>query len=101
MSNYYLHINTDRLSIELDSDVHYHHHFFEGDILTIRPNNSNMYTITELNSKRFGNYDPTFTLDWTSSNSARLSIVKCIEMGYISDITKSIERNKKIEKLGI
>jgi hypothetical protein len=38
MSNYYLHINTDRLSIELDSDVHYHHHFFEGDILTIKPN---------------------------------------------------------------
>jgi hypothetical protein len=109
MSNYYLHINTDRLSIELDSDVHYHHHFSEGDILTIKANigqrkglrSGNRYTITELNSKRFGNYDPTFTLDWTSRNSARLSIVKCIEMGYISDITKSIERNKKIEKLGI
>jgi hypothetical protein len=104
MSNYYLHINTDRLSIELDSDVKYHHYFSKGDILTINFTNdinSTATVIEELNNKKFGNYNAIFTLDWDSINSARLSIMQCISMGHMSDITKSIERDKKIEELGI
>lgn len=103
MSNYYLHINTDRLSIELDSDVNYHHHFSKGDILTVNFTNrtSSVTVIKELNNKKFGNYNAIFTLDWDSINSARLSIMQCISMGHMTDITKSIERNKKIEELGI
>jgi hypothetical protein len=104
MSNYYLHINTDRLSIELDSDVKYHHYFSKGDILTINFTNdinSTSVDIKELNNKKFGNYNAIFTLDWNSKSSARLSIMQCISMGHMTDITKSIERNKKIEELGI
>lgn len=103
MSNYYLHINTDRLSIELDSDVKYHHYFSKGDILTVNFINrtSSVTVIKELNNKKFGNYNAIFTLDWDSINSARLSIMQCISMGHMTDITKSIERNKKIEELGI
>lgn len=104
MSNYYLHINTDRLSIELDSDVKYHHYFSKGDILTINFTNdinSTATVIKELNNKKFGNYNAIFTLDWDSINSSRLSIMQCISMGHMSDITKSIERNNKIEELGI
>lgn len=78
MSNYYLHINTDRLSIELDSDVKYHHYFSKGDILTINFTNdinSTATVIKELNNKKFGNYNAIFTLDWDSINSSRLSIM--------------------------
>lgn len=104
MSNYYLHINTDRLSIELDSDIKYHHYFSKGDILTVNFTNdinSTATVIKELNNKKFGNYNAIFTLDWDSINSARLSITQCISMCHMSDITKSIERNNKIEELGI
>ena len=99
MSNYYLHINTDRLSIELDSDIKYHHYFSKGDILTINFTNDINSTATVI--KELKNYNAIFTLDWDSINSARLSIMQCISMGHMSDITKSIERNNKIEELGI
>lgn len=105
MSNYYLHINTDRLSIELDSDVKYHHYFSKGDILTINFTNrtSSSTVIKELNNKKFGfgNYNPIFTLDWNSKRSARLSIMQCISMGHMTDITKSIKRNIILDKIGI
>lgn len=49
MNDYYLHINTDRLSIELDSDAKYHHYFSKGDILTINFTNDINSTATVMN----------------------------------------------------
>lgn len=101
MSNYYLHINTNRLSIELDSDVNYYHHFSEGDILTIKIIDGIVIIKLEYLIEEFVEHDSKFTLDWDKINSTKLTILECIEMGHITNITKSVARNKKIERLGI
>ncbi len=100
MSLYYLSVKTNRLSIELDSDIHYHEHFKEGDILTIQLN-ANKPILVELNGKNLKRYPFDFKLDWDSTKSKIVSINEAIRLGLVSDITKSIERNEKLKKIGI
>lgn len=63
MSLYYIHINTDRLSLELDSDINYYLDFKPGDILTIE-SNANKFMICELNGERIGYYKNNLKLDY-------------------------------------
>lgn len=100
MSLYYIHINTDRLSLELDSDINYHLDFKPGDILTIE-SNANKFMICELNGERIGYYENNLKLDYDKSLSASITISKAIELKLASDITKMVERNEKLKKLGI
>jgi hypothetical protein len=101
MSLYYLSVKTNRLSIELDSDIHYYEHFKEGDILTIQLNANNEPMLVGLNGKNFKRYPFYFKLDWDSTKSKIVSITEAIRLGLVSDITKSIERNEKLKKIGI
>jgi hypothetical protein len=97
---YYLSVNTNRLSIELDSDIHYHEHFKEGDVLTIQLN-ANKPMLVGLNGKKLKIYPFDFKLDWDSTKSKIISITEAIRFGLVSDITKSFERNEKLKKIGI
>jgi len=97
MTIYYLQVLVSDLSIELDSDVHYHHHFHIGDIIKIH-----MYS-DKGPKVRFGSveYDADFTYQWNSTQSKRLTISSLLSLGYMVDITKSVERNNKLSQLGI
>ena len=42
-----------------------------------------------------------FIIDWDKTCSMRLSIAGCITRGYLVDVTKNVDRNFKLEQLGI
>ena len=95
MTRYYLEVLQEGLSIEIDSDIHYHHQFKVGDIITI-----NMY-VDKGPKVVFGpfEYDAVFTLDWKEDVSSRWSVAGCITKGYLRDMTIQIERQKKLDLL--
>ncbi len=94
MTRYYLEVLQDGLSIDIDSDVHYHHPFKIGDIIPI-----NMYPSGAKVVLHNYEYDAIFTLDWTKTASSRWSIAGCITKGYLRDMTIQIERDKKLDQL--
>ena len=98
MTPYYLQVIKDNLSICLDTDIGYYHQFKIGDIINIH-----MYSDKgpKVIFGDYAEYDPEFTLDWTKTSSARLSIASCITKGILVDITKQVDRNFKLEQLGI
>ena len=97
MTIYYLQVLVDNLSIELDSDLHYFHHYHIGDMIKIH-----MYS-DKGPRVPFGSveYDAIFTYHWDSIKSKRLTIASLISMKYVSDITKGVIRNNKLSELGI
>ena len=98
MTPYYLQVIKDNLSICLDTDIGYHHQFKIGDIITIH-----MYSDKgpKVVFGGWSEYDAEFTMDWTKKSSARLSIAGCITKGILVDITKQVDRNFKLEQLGL
>ena len=98
MTKYYLEVIREGISICLDSDVRYHHHFELGDIINI-----NMYSDKgpKVVFGGYSEYDAEFTLDWDKTSSARLTVAACITKGYLADVTKSVERQEKLKQLGI
>lgn len=98
MTKYYLSVLKDNVSICLDTDVQYHHQFKIGDIINIH-----MYSDKgpKVVFGGYAEYDAEFTLDWTKTSSARLSIAGCITKGYLVDITKQVDRDFKLKQLGI
>lgn len=98
MNRHYLEVVKEGLSIEIDSDINYHHQFKIGDIIDI-----NMYPYKNINSNKvlFGTveYNAIFTLDWTKTSSVRLDVNSCITKGYLRDITIQKVREKKLEQL--
>ena len=97
MTKYYLEVLRE-ISICLDSDVRYYHHFEVGDIINI-----NMYSDKgpKVVFGGWSEYDAEFTMDWTKKSSARLTIAGCITKGILVDITKQVDRNFKLEQLGL
>jgi hypothetical protein len=98
MTKYYLQVLKDNVSICLDSDVSYHHEYVVGDIINIH-----MYSDKgpKVVFGGYAEYDAEFTLDWNKTCSFRLSVVSCINKGYLVDITKNIERQNKLKLIGI
>lgn len=98
MTKYYLEVLKDNVSICLDSDIRYYHQFEIGDII-------NIHMYSDKGAKvvfgGYAEYDAEFTLDWDKRNSARLSIASCIDKGILVDITSQVDRNFKLEQLGI
>ena len=70
-----------------------------GDILTI--DMSNFYPVLyEINKKPFPRTEATFNrMDGMSNKGRGWSISSLIKMGDLVDITKSIERDKKLNEL--
>ena len=98
MTKYYLEVMREGVSICLDTDVQYHHHFKVGDIIPIH-----MYSDKgpKVVFGVYTEYDTQFTLDWDKKTSARLSIANLITKGYLVDVTKNLERDIKLNQLGI
>ncbi len=98
MNRYYYEVVKEGLSIEIDSDINYHHQFKIGDIIDI-----NMYPYKNVNSNKvlFGpfEYNAIFNLDWTKVSSVRLDVNSCITKGYLRDITIQMVREKKLKQL--
>lgn len=98
MTTYYLQVIEDNVSIIIDSDINYLHHFKIGDIIKVDMDLKkgpkvyfSHWTITE----------PYFILDWSETSSTRLSIAGCVKRGALLDISTQIERNDKLTKIGI
>jgi hypothetical protein len=98
MTKYYLEVMREGVSICLDTDVQYHHQFGVGDIIPIH-----MYSDKgpKVVFGRSSEYDAEFTLDWNKTFSARLSVAGCITKGYLVDVTKNVDRDIKLNQLGI
>ena len=98
MTKYYLEVMKSGVSICLDTDVQYHHHFKVGDIINIH-----MYSYSGPKVVIGGRveYDAEFTIDWNKTSSARLTVAGCITKGYLSDVTKGVNRQEKLNQLGI
>ena len=97
MTKYYLEVLKE-ISICLDSDVRYYHHFEVGDIINI-----NMYSDKgpKVVFGGWSEYDAEFTIHWDKTTSARLSVAGCITKGYLADVTKNVQRDEKLKTLGI
>ncbi len=98
MTKYYLEVLKDNVSICLDSDVRYYHQFEIGDVIHIH-----MYSDKgpKVVFGGYAEYDAEFTLHWDKTSSARLTIDVLITKGYLSDITKNVDREFKLNQLGI
>jgi hypothetical protein len=98
MTKYYLSVLKDNVSICLDTDVQYHHHFKVGDIIPIH-----MYSDKgpKVVFGGYTEYNAEFTLDWNKTVSTRLSIAGCITKGIMADITLQVDRDFKLKQLGI
>ena len=98
MTVYYLQVLVPQLSIELDSDVNYHHHYQVGDIIQVH-----MYSDKGPKVCLGGvyEYDAQFTYQWDSLKSKRLTISSAITGKYLSDITNMVHRDEKLKQLGI
>jgi len=97
MTVYYLEVLKENVSICLDTDVHYHHRFNIGDVITIHmySDKGPMVVLGRVE------YEAEFTIDWDKVTSAKLTVVGCINTGYLVDVTKLVHRQEKLNSLGI
>ena len=95
---YYLQIVKDSVSILVDSDLGYHHHFKIDDVIEVVMDD-NLGISLNINGWIIQN--PRFTIDWDKFDRQELSIASSVMKGYMIDITKGVERNKKLDELGI
>ena len=98
MTKYYLEVMREGVSICLDTDVHYHHQFKIGDVIPIH-----MYSDKgpKVVFGGYSEYEAEFTLDWDKAFSVRLTVASCITKGYLVDVTKGVNRQEKLNQLGI
>lgn len=106
MTVYYLEVLKESVSICLDTDVHYHHRFNTGDVITIHMYSDKGPKVVLGRVE----YDAEFTIDWDKVQSARLlnnvdfptfGINDCITKGYLADVTTLVHRQEKLNSLGI
>jgi hypothetical protein len=97
MTCYYLQVLEPNLSICLDSDVNFYHHYEVGDVIKIH-----MYS-DKGPKVPFGHmeYNAEFTHCWDSYKSNKLTVASVLKLQYMVDITKMVERNNKLSELGI
>lgn len=95
---YYLQIVKDDVSILVDSDVGYHHQFKIDDVIEIVMHDD---LGVSLNIHGWIIQNPKFTIDWDKKDWKQLSIASSVMNGYMMDITKGVERDNKLEQLGI
>ena len=95
---YYLQIVKDSVSILVDSDLGYHHHFKIDDVIEVVMDDN---LGISLNINGWVIKSKTFIIDWDKNDYQQLSIASAVMKGYMIDITKGVERNKKLDELGI
>jgi hypothetical protein len=92
IGTHYLKVNREKISICLDSDINYYHHYKVGDIIQIEVG-------PELGVKLhpYGIENPLLTMDWNEILSARVPIGRLLEIGHLIDVTKVVNRDKLID----
>lgn len=96
MTKYYLEVASDKLSICLDTDINYYHHFKLGDLLLIE---FGLHTVLKFENMTIKN--PEFTENWDSTKSSILSISSCVSSGRLVDVSLQVERQDKLKQLGL
>ena len=97
------------LSICLDSDVGYYHHFNKGDIISVEEKKSiskDGITFSNLILKieHIEITNPIFILNWSKVDNYRFTLRANYLSGktnYMKDVTLSMYRDKKLNTLGI
>jgi len=100
MSKYYLQVVKDNVSILVDSDLGYHHHFKIDDVIEVVMDD-NLEVSLNIHGWIIQKFGARFTIDWDKFDRQELSIASAVMKGYMIDITKGVERNKKLDELGI
>ena len=100
MSKYYLQVVKDNVSVLVDSDLGYHHHFKIDDVIEVVMDD-NLGISLNINGWIIQRFGARFTIDWDKFDRQELSIASAVMKGYMIDITKGVERNKKLDELGI
>jgi hypothetical protein len=100
MSKYYLQVVKDNVSILVDSDIGYHHHFKIDDVIEVVMDD-NLEVSLNIHGWIIQKFGARFTIDWDKKDYQQLSIASSVMNGYMIDITKGVERNKKLDELGI
>ena len=94
---YYLQIVKDNVSILVDSDVGYHHHFKIDDVIEVVMDDN---LGVSLNIHGCVIQNPIFTVIQSAIPNG-FTIASVVMKGYMIDITKEVERNRKLDELGI
>jgi hypothetical protein len=101
---YYLEVIKEGLSICLDSDINFYHHYQIGDIIEIDyiASNREVFINSPIINSKF-KFDG-FIVDWGKVNQKKFSVNEvpinsCINSKYIVDITKQIIRNEKLNEI--
>ena len=101
MSKYYLQVVKDNVSISCNGfRKRYHHHFKIDDVIEVVMDD-NLEVSLNINGWIIQKFGARFTIDWDKKDYQQLTIASSIMNGYMMDITKGVERNKKLEQLGI
>jgi len=98
MSKYYLQVVKDNVSILVDSDLGYHHHFKIEDVIEVVMDDN---LGISLNIHGCVIQNPIFTVIPCLLSCINISIASVVMKGYMIDITKGVERNRKLDELGI
>ena len=100
MSKYYLQVVKDNVSILADSDIGYYHQFKIDDVIEVVMSD-NLGISLNINGWIIQKFGAKFTIDWDKFDRQELSIASAVMKGYMIDITKGVERNNKLDELGI
>ena len=102
---YYYEVLNDRISLPIDTEVGYYHHFKKGDIIHIETNefNGNQENLLSIiitnginhiyNSEYFSRY---LVLDWDKTTS---EIILLSNKNYFFEVTDRELRNNKINEI--
>jgi hypothetical protein len=83
-----------------DSDVGYYQNLKSGSILEVEFD-TNTIKLIRIDEYRFPVVNPAFYLNVEKVDSKRLTISSLISLRKMVDVTDSINRQKKLEQLGI
>ena len=103
----YFEIIKEGISICLDSDINYYHHFEVGEILCISNyfNPTLEYIINKDSKWKTCHKFEYFVREWSSTNSQNWTIPSCIYQGYFKDVTEGVVlsrvRERKLKEIGI
>lgn len=95
---YYLQIVKDNVSVLVDSDLGYHHHFKIDDVIEVVMDD-NLGISLNINGWTIQKFGTRFTIDWDKKDYQQLSIASAVMKGYMIDITKGVERDNKLKEL--
>ena len=104
MSNLCVEVLYKNISFAIDTDIGYYEHFKPVDIIEVTANRIDLIRDGKINLITVGDFYNSsiqFTVDWDMNTSTRMSIWGLIKKDFMRDITNTINRDRKLEELGI